>query len=139
MTNPRLDTFRAMVAKNPRNALARFGLANEALKDGLYEEAVEQLREYLRMHDDEGNAYGRLAEALERLGHRDEALAALRDAGIQAQIGTYALHRLAPYRDQGAFPGADAAFERALALPFHTRLTESDLDRVAEAVRGFAS
>jgi dTDP-4-amino-4,6-dideoxygalactose transaminase len=35
---------------------------------------------------------------------------------------------------QGAFPGAAHVFERALALPFHTRLTESDLDRVAEVL-----
>ena len=57
----------------------------------------------------------------------------LRDAGIEAQIGTYALHRLGAYRDQGPFPGADAVYERALALPFHNRLTEEDLDRVADA------
>ena len=38
---------------------------------------------------------------------RDDVLAALRAEGIEAQIGTYALHRLAAYRDQGAFPGAD--------------------------------
>jgi dTDP-4-amino-4,6-dideoxygalactose transaminase len=62
---------------------------------------------------------------------RDEALAALRADGIEAQIGTYALHRLGAYADQGPFPGADAAFERALALPFHTRITEADQDRVA--------
>jgi hypothetical protein len=55
-----------------------------------------------------------------------------------AQIGTYALHRLAAYRDQGSFPGADAAFERALALPFHTRLTDDDLDQVVDALRPFA-
>lgn len=68
------------------------------------------------------------------LDRRDEALAALRAQGIEAQIGTYALHRLSAYRDQGAFPGADAAFERALALPFHTKLTDADLDRVAAAL-----
>jgi perosamine synthetase len=62
---------------------------------------------------------------------RDEALAALRAEGIEAQIGTFALHRLAAYADQGPFLGADAAFERALALPFHTRITEADQDRVA--------
>jgi perosamine synthetase len=66
--------------------------------------------------------------------NRDEVLAALRAQGIEAQIGTYALHRLGAYRAQGSFPGADRAFERALALPFHTRLTESELDRVAEAL-----
>src|SRR5262245_46013443 len=52
-----------------------------------------------------------------RVDTRDEVLAALRAAGIEAQIGTYALHRLTAYRDQGPFPGADEAFERALALP----------------------
>jgi predicted Zn-dependent protease len=82
MTTSRLDTMRAMVAKNPTNALARFGLANEALKAQLYEEAVEHLRVYLDRHQDEGNAYGRLAEALVHLGRRDEATAALRQ-GIE--------------------------------------------------------
>ena len=83
MTNPRIETFRTMVAKNPENALARFGLANEALKAGLYEEAHEQLVAYLARYDDEGNGYGRLAEALEKLGRRDEAREALRK-GIDA-------------------------------------------------------
>ena len=82
---------------------------------------------------DEGDRHGWQAYVL-RVDRRDEALAALRDAEIQAQIGTYALHRLAAYADQGPFPGADAAFERALALPFHNRLTEGDLDRVAEVL-----
>jgi predicted Zn-dependent protease len=79
----RLETFRALVAKSPNNAVARFGLANEAMKEGLYEEAAEQLRAYLGMHDDEGNAYGRLAESLLRLGRVEEAKAALR-RGIDA-------------------------------------------------------
>ena len=58
----------------------------------------------------------------------------LRAQGIQCQIGTYALHRLGAFRDQGSFPGADAVYERALALPFHTRLTEAELDRVAQGL-----
>jgi len=74
----RLDTFRALVAANPENALARFGLANEALKAGEYAEAIEHLRGYLDRHEDEGNAYGRLAEALIALGRTDEARDALR-------------------------------------------------------------
>ena len=79
----RLETMRAMVAKNPTNPLARFGLANEALKAHLYEEAAENLRLYLSAHADEGNGYGRLAEALMHLGRMDEARAALRE-GIEA-------------------------------------------------------
>ena len=68
----------------------------------------------------------------------DDALAGLRAAGIEAQIGTYAVHRLSAYRDRGSFPGADAAFERALALPFAGTMTEGEVDRVAAAVTGFA-
>ena len=83
MTNPRLDSFRQMVARTPDNALARFGLANEAMKVGLPEEAREQLERYLALHDDEGNAYGRLADALDQLGRADEAREALQ-RGIAA-------------------------------------------------------
>jgi perosamine synthetase len=86
---------------------------------------------------DEGDVHGWQAYVIQ-LDRRDEALAALREEGIEAQIGTYALHRLSAYRDQGSFPGADQCYERALALPFHNRLAESDLDRVAEVVRRFA-
>ncbi len=83
MTNPRLDSFRQMVARNPANALARFGLANEAMKAGLHEEAREHLVHYLAVHDDEGNAYGRLADALVQLGRPAEAREALQ-RGIAA-------------------------------------------------------
>jgi dTDP-4-amino-4,6-dideoxygalactose transaminase len=73
-----------------------------------------------------------------RLSRRDEAMAALAAEGIQAQIGTYALHRLSAYRDQGPFPGAEACYERGLALPFHSRLTEEDLDRVTAVLARFS-
>jgi dTDP-4-amino-4,6-dideoxygalactose transaminase len=82
---------------------------------------------------DAGDRHGWQAYVV-RLDRRDEAIAALRGTGIQCQIGTYALHRLTAYRDQGSFPGADECFERALALPMHSRLTESELDRVADAL-----
>jgi perosamine synthetase len=82
---------------------------------------------------EDGDRHGWQAYVVQ-LDRRDEALQALREHGIEAQIGTYALHRLAAYRDQGPFPGADRCYERALALPFHTRLREDDLDRVAEVL-----
>lgn len=86
----------------------------------------------------EGDRHGWQAYVVQ-LDPRDRALAALRDAGIEAQIGTWALHRLAPYRDQGPFPGADRAFERALALPFSTTTTEQEVDRVATALTSIVS
>jgi dTDP-4-amino-4,6-dideoxygalactose transaminase len=82
---------------------------------------------------DPGDRHGWQAYVVQ-VDDRDRVLAGLRADGIQCQIGTYALHRLGAYRGRGAFPGADAAFERALALPLHARLAETELDRVAEAL-----
>jgi tetratricopeptide (TPR) repeat protein len=79
----RLEAFRGMVAKNPKNALAHFGLANEAVKAGLLEEAAEHYRAYLAAHDDEGNGWQRLGEALTKLGRKDEAREAF-EKGIDA-------------------------------------------------------
>ena len=79
---------------------------------------------------DEGDVHGWQAYVVQ-LDDRDRVLADLRAQGIEAQIGTYALNLLGAYRAEGGFPGATSVFERALALPFHTRLTEGDLDRVA--------
>jgi dTDP-4-amino-4,6-dideoxygalactose transaminase len=95
----------------------------------------ERLRELpVELPDvDPGDVHGWQAYVIQ-LDRRDEVLAALRAEGIEAQIGTFAVNRLAPYRDQGAFPGADRVFDRALALPFHTSLSESELDRVADAL-----
>jgi perosamine synthetase len=82
---------------------------------------------------DEGDVHGWQAYVIQ-VERRDEVLAALRAQGIEAQIGTYALQLLGAYTEQGPFPGAEHAFSHALALPFHTRLTESELDRVADAI-----
>jgi perosamine synthetase len=82
---------------------------------------------------DAGDVHGWQAYVLQ-VDDRDRVLAELRAQGIEAQIGTYSLPLLGAYRDQGEFPAARRVFERALALPFHTRLTESELDRVAEAL-----
>jgi predicted Zn-dependent protease len=79
----RLDTMRAMAAKQPTNALIRFGLANELLKENLLEEAVTELAAYLASYDDEGNGWLRYADALAALGRREEAKAASRK-GIDA-------------------------------------------------------
>jgi dTDP-4-amino-4,6-dideoxygalactose transaminase len=82
---------------------------------------------------DDGDIHGWQAYVIQ-VENRDEVLAGLRGQGIECQIGTFALQLLEPYRDQGSFPGAEHAFEQALALPFHTRLTHSELDRVAETL-----
>jgi perosamine synthetase len=87
---------------------------------------------------DESDVHGWQAYVV-RVDRRDEILASLRADGIEAQIGTYALHRLGAYAGEGSFPGADAAYERALALPFHTTLEDPDLDLVASALTRLVS
>jgi dTDP-4-amino-4,6-dideoxygalactose transaminase len=82
---------------------------------------------------DEGDVHGWQAYVIQ-VADRDRVLAELRAQGIEAQIGTYSLPLLGAYRDQGEFPGARRVFERALALPFHTKLSDADLDRVVAAL-----
>jgi perosamine synthetase len=99
---------------------------------------AERLHGLVELPDaDEGDTHGWQAYVI-RMDRRVEAMEALRAEGIEVQIGTYALHHLSAYRDQGPFPGADEAFERALALPLHARLTDAELDRVAEGIARFA-
>jgi perosamine synthetase len=87
---------------------------------------------------EEGDVHGWQAYVV-RVDGRDGLLARLRADGIEAQIGTYAVHRLGAYADQGPFPGADAAYERALALPFHGSLGEEEIDRVCSALTSLVS
>jgi Flp pilus assembly protein TadD len=69
----RLEYFAELVRESPDVARARFAYANELLHAERFAEAVEQLRAYLDLAEDEGNAWGKLAEALTRLGRPDEA------------------------------------------------------------------
>lgn len=82
---------------------------------------------------DAGDVHGWQAYVLQ-VDDRDRVLGELRGQGIEAQIGTYALPLLGAYRAHGAFPNARRVFDRALALPFHARLSDGDLDRVAAAL-----
>ena len=109
-------------------------LAARARVAGWYTERLEHL--VLTPSAAEGDRHGWQAYVVQ-LDRRDEALHALRAEGIEVQIGTYALHHLGAYRDRGAFPGADRAFARALALPFATTMTEAECDRVAVALARF--
>jgi perosamine synthetase len=98
---------------------------------GWYTERLEHL--LLTPSAAAGDRHGWQAYVVQ-LDRRDDALRELRHEGIEVQIGTYALDRLGAYRDQGPFPGAARAFERALALPFSTTTTEAECERVVAAL-----
>jgi len=73
MSISRVDIFKQMLASDPVNTSILFGLAKEYEKAALHEELIETLNRYVELSDDEGNAYGMLARAYERVGQRDKA------------------------------------------------------------------
>lgn len=83
MNETRLDSLKALVDKNPNNPLGRYGLANEYLKLEMYDKAIDQINEYLKLKDDEGSAFRLLGEALLKMGRKDEAKEAYKN-GIDA-------------------------------------------------------
>jgi E3 SUMO-protein ligase RanBP2 len=78
MQNPRIENLRKLIEKRPDDPRFRFGLALEYEKLEEWEGVVDELRHYLDLTDDEGNAWGRLGNALRHLGRDDEARDAYR-------------------------------------------------------------
>ena len=74
--------------------------------------------------------------------NRPQLRAGLLAAGIETQIASYGLHRLAAYKDAPVFSpdgsGTLAVTERlhhqGLALPLHGEMSLADVDRVCEAL-----
>lgn len=77
--------------------------------------------------------------------NRDRVMRQLRASGIEAQIGTYALHRHPAYRPgtlvrhAGAFPGSERSADEALALPLFHEMTIEEQDRVVSALKSAIS
>lgn len=71
-----VDNLEALLAKGTDNALLRFGLANEYLKLGRYEQAIGHLRKALAHDPNYSAAWKRLGNALTNTGRTDEAIAA---------------------------------------------------------------
>jgi len=73
-----------------------------------------------------------------RIPGRDRVLRELREAGIEVQIGTFALHREPVFAEggrarlAGPFDASRDAFERALALPLYDGLGEDEQHEVVE-------
>ncbi|MBX7222075.1 MAG: tetratricopeptide repeat protein [Blastocatellia bacterium] len=74
MSKSRIEVFRTMVEKNPNDVMVWYGLANEYLKQEQFAEAVEALRQTLRLNPDYTAAYQMLGSALQNLGDEAEAV-----------------------------------------------------------------
>jgi predicted Zn-dependent protease len=73
MATTRIEIFEQMLASDPSNTIVSFGLAKEYEKAGNDPKLIETLERYLAAADDEGNAYGMLARAYERLKQNEKA------------------------------------------------------------------
>jgi dTDP-4-amino-4,6-dideoxygalactose transaminase len=73
---------------------------------------------------------------LDRAVPRGAVATFLRERGVQCNIGTYASHVQPLYGSAAHCPVSARIFQQHLAIPMHANLTDSDLDRVAETLRG---
>jgi tetratricopeptide (TPR) repeat protein len=87
----RFDALRKLLAQDPANRLARYGLAMEYGKAGRLEEALAEYRALVSSHPDYAYAYFHAGQALERLGQVDEARQ-MYARGVEAAIRTGDAH-----------------------------------------------
>jgi predicted Zn-dependent protease len=78
----RIEAFKAMVAAQPEQEMVWYGLANEYVKLGRWDEATDALRQVLKLNADFTAAYQMLGTALMNQGQRDAARRAWTD-GIE--------------------------------------------------------
>ena len=112
---PELLAERRALADRYRAGLAGWGLALQA--------------------DTPSRAWQTFAVLLPEDADRAAVRARLLERGIETQVASYGLHRLAAWRaDRARFPVADELHDRGLALPLWNGLPEADVDRVIEAL-----
>ena len=91
MATDRLGILQEMLAQDPNNAFARYGLGMEYVKGGKLAEAVAEFRTLLERDTNYAAAYFHGGQALEKLGKVDEARA-LYERGIEATTRTGDAH-----------------------------------------------
>lgn len=69
----RIEYFERRLADDPDSATGLLALANEYNKAGRREDEAAALERYVASHEDEGNAYLRLGDALAATGRAAEA------------------------------------------------------------------
>ncbi len=72
---------------------------------------------------------------------RDQTIRALAERGVQSKPYLPAIHLMSFYRErfgyrEGAFPVCENVADRSLALPFFPAMSEGQVTRVAQALRG---
>jgi len=91
MPDTRLDVLKNLVAQNPNDSFARYGLAMEWARAGNPEQAVAEFRALLAINPNYAAAYYHGGQTLAALGRVDEARELFRQ-GIEATTRIGDLH-----------------------------------------------
>jgi tetratricopeptide (TPR) repeat protein len=89
--NNRLEVLKNMVAQNPSDSFARYGLAMEYANSGDLEHAISEYQALLAVNPNYSAAYYHGGQTLEKLGRRADARALYRQ-GIEATTRIGDLH-----------------------------------------------
>ena len=123
------------------NILAAVGLVQMQHIDELLAKRIELSENYLSLLKDvpgveipSTTAYGKHSRQSFCIfaDNRDDIMRRMREASIEVQIGTYALHMHPAFVEGpgivpcGPFPGSRYAFDHCLTLPLYHELTEDD-------------
>ena len=81
MPNPRIEPLKRVLAIEPTDDVAWFGLGKAYMEDGNFEEAVKALQQCVIVKPTYSAAYYALAQSLHKLGRIDECRA-ICDTGI---------------------------------------------------------
>jgi len=82
-----MEVLRNMVAQNPRDSFARYGLAMEYVNSGDLQGAIAEFRALLEHNPDYAAGYFHGGQALEKLGRVEDARA-MYEQGIQVTART---------------------------------------------------
>ena len=151
VSDSRLTSEFARIGTNYKlsNVLAAIGLAQMADMDVLLAERRRLAERYRELLDGcDGVDLPAVTPGGEHswqtfsvfVDERDRIMAAMREAGIEAQIGTYSLHMHPAFADNdrcrivGGMTGSRTAFERVLALPLYHGMTEDEQAEVAQTL-----
>jgi Flp pilus assembly protein TadD len=72
MPNPRIEPLKRVLAMEPTDDVAWFGLGKAYMEDGNFEEAAKALRQCVTVKPTYSAAYFALAQSLHKLGQLDE-------------------------------------------------------------------
>ena len=149
--NYRLSDIHAALATSQMSKLSRFVARRAELRaryEGLFAERVQVFSGRVRLAPSIGRGHTawHLCVALfdfEAIGRdRADITRALRSCGIGTQVHYLPLHRQPWWRAQNgelSLPGADAWYAGCLSLPLYPSMSNSDVDRVVDALESVVS